>query len=142
MAQTLLLKYTFLGLVAVAPGVLAGLRAVLRYVYEAWLLVAGSCLYVIQHFLAPYERWDEQDHPDTKRFLSVYRLRADMDRRFDALLRGPHIVPVSELGTIKPLVNTLLADSARVFAIAIVALVCLPPAHACAIRLLRLASWL
>jgi hypothetical protein len=118
-AQLVLLKYTFLGLIAVVPGVLAGLRAGPRYVYEVWLLVAGNCLYVIQHFLAPYERWDEQDHPDTKRFLLVYNLRADMEERLHGLLQRPPLIPVSEVGTIKPLVKTLLADSARVFAIAL-----------------------
>ena len=118
----LILKYSFLGLIAVPLGVCAGFWKLGKFILVFCLLVAGTFLYVAQHFLSPYERWNESDHPDTKRFLAIYRRRRDVDDRIKLLISSPSVVPATKAWTVGPLAEELISDAGRVFALALVLL--------------------
>jgi hypothetical protein len=76
----LLLGYSFVGLVAFAAFFVFGLYFFYRDVVYVLGFLASNVLYVFEHFLAPYERWGDDNYWGTRWFLAFFTRRQKLDR--------------------------------------------------------------
>lgn len=75
----LLLGYTMLGLAAFAVFVPFGFYFLFRDIRYLLGWILANILYIIQHLLAPYERWSDDQYWGTRWFLAVYKRRRKLD---------------------------------------------------------------
>jgi len=83
----LLLGYSMFGLLAFAVCVPLGIYLFLRDIRYLLSWLVANVLYTIEHVLAPYERWGDDQYWGTRWFLAVFMRR----RRLDEFLEKDYI---------------------------------------------------
>lgn len=83
----LVLSYSFLGLIAFAAFVPFGVYFFFRDVRYVLTWLGAIMLYAVEHLLAPYERWGDDQHWGTRWFLAFFTRRG----KLDALLQNYYI---------------------------------------------------
>lgn len=77
---TLLLAYSFVGLLGFTAFLAFGIYFFYRDVVYFLAFLCSNLLYIFEHFLAPYERWGEDEYWGTRWFLTFFTRRQKLDK--------------------------------------------------------------
>lgn len=116
--EVILLTYSLMGLVCSLFGLVVGLRSLARYLFEILLFFAEASAYIVRHFLAPLERWGDDDHSGTR----IYDFHARLEQNLYERLHRRRMILLSERESIKPLLRDILTEAGRVSSLVLVLL--------------------
>lgn len=120
--EIILLTYSLMGLVCSLFGLVVGVRFLARYVFEILLFFAEASAYIVRHFLAPLERWGDDNHSGTRIFLAAYDFHARLEQNLHERLHRRRMILLSERESIKPLLRDILSEAGRVSSLVLVLL--------------------